>query len=65
MGKASLLQVYMNADEGVISSLQMLSTQVEISETILASFASFVCAAYIPKGIDIRTISEVRWHLFL
>ncbi|CAL8339873.1 unnamed protein product [Boreogadus saida] len=31
---------------------------------MLATLASFVCAAYSPKGIYIKTISELRWHLF-
>ncbi|CAL8275608.1 unnamed protein product [Arctogadus glacialis] len=56
------LQVYMKAD--VISSLQMLSTEEEVTETMLATLASFICAAYSPKGIYIETISELRWHLF-
>ena len=64
IGKATWLQVYMNADKDVISSLQMLSTEEEVTETMLATLASFVCAAYSPKGIYIKSISELRWHLF-
>ena len=64
IGKATWLQMYMKADTDVISSLQMLSTEAEVTETMLATLASFVCAAYSPKGIYIKTISELRWHLF-
>jgi hypothetical protein len=64
IGKATWLQVYMKADKDVISSLQMLSTEEEVTETMLATLASFVCAAYSSKGIYIKTISELRWHLF-
>ncbi|KAI4810949.1 hypothetical protein KUCAC02_013876 [Chaenocephalus aceratus] len=31
---------------------------------MLSTLASFVCAAYSPKGINIKTIPELRWHLF-
>lgn len=68
IGKATWLQVYMKADRNVISNLQMLSTEAEVTETMFASLASFVCAtrcaAYSPKGIYIKTIPELRWHLF-
>ena len=42
----------------------MLSTEAEVTETMLATLTSFVCAAYSPNGIYIKTISELRWHLF-
>ena len=44
--------------------LQRLLSTTEVTETMLATLASFVCAAYSPKGIYIKTISELRWHLF-
>ena len=53
IGKATWLQVYMKADKDVISSLQMLSTEEEVTETMLATLASFVREAYSPKGIYI------------
>src|SRR6218665_3940320 len=58
------MQEHMKADRNVISSLQMLSTEAEVTDTPLANLASFVCAAYSPKGIYIYTISELRWYLF-
>ena len=44
--KATWLQVYTKAERerDVISSLQMLSTEAEVTETMLATPASFVCA---------------------
>lgn len=63
IGKATWLQVYMKADKDVISSLQMLSTEEEVTKTMLVTLASLVCAAYSHKGIYIKTISELR-HLF-
>ena len=64
IGKATWLQMYMKADTDVISSPHMLSTETEVTQTMLATLASFVCAAYSPKGIYVKTISELRWHLF-
>ena len=55
IGKATWLQVYMKADGDVISALQMLSTEADVTETMLATLARFVCAAYSP--IYIKTIS--------
>src|SRR6218665_1990050 len=64
IGKATWFQVYMKADRDVISFLQMLSTEAEVTQTMLANLARFLCAAYSPKGININTISELRWYLF-
>ena len=64
ISKAVWLQVYMKPDRDVISSLQMLSTEVEVTENMLATLASFVCTVYSPKGIYIIIISELRWQLF-
>ncbi|KAK5929154.1 hypothetical protein CgunFtcFv8_010410 [Champsocephalus gunnari] len=42
----------------------MLLDEAEVAEGMLSTLASFVCAAYSPKGINIKTIPELRWHLF-
>ena len=42
----------------------MLSTKTKVIETMLVTLSSFVCAAYSPKGIYIKTITKLRWHLF-
>ena len=42
----------------------MLSTEAEVTQTMLDNLDSFVCAAFSPKGININTISELRWYLF-
>jgi len=49
--------VYTKADGDVISALQMLTTEADVTETMLATLARFVCAAYSPKGTYIKTIS--------
>jgi len=45
------------------TSLQMLSTEADVTETMLGNLASFVCAAYSAKGT--KSIFELRRHLFL
>ena len=64
IGKATWLQAYLKADEAVINALQMLQDDVEVTEGMLSTLATFVCAAYAPKGIKIKTIPDMRWHLF-
>src|SRR6218665_1670872 len=64
IGKATWMQVHMKADRNVISSLQIISTEAEVTDTMLANMAGFVCAAYSLQGIYIYNISELRLHLF-
>ena len=64
IGKATWLQIYLKADEDVINALQLLLDEAEVKDGMLLTLASFVCAAYSPKGINIKTIPELRWHLF-
>ena len=63
IGKATWLQAYLRADEDVIDALQMLE-EAEVTDNLLSTLAGFVCAGYAPKGITIKTIPELRWHLF-
>ena len=64
VGKATWLRVYLKADSDTVKSLQMLTIEPEVSDIMFVTLASFVCAAYSPKGICIKTIPELRWHLF-
>ena len=64
VGKATWLQVYLKTGEDVINSLQMLSDATEVTEDVISTLGTFVSAAYSPKGIQIKTIPELRWHLF-
>lgn len=64
IGKATWLQVYMKADRDVISSLHMLSTEAEVTEAMLATLGEYAAQTKLAKGIYIKTISELRWHLF-
>ena len=42
----------------------MLSENTEVTEDLISTFASFVCAAYCPKGLHFESIPELRWYLF-
>ncbi|PIK38665.1 hypothetical protein BSL78_24487 [Apostichopus japonicus] len=64
IGKATWLQVYLKADGEVVKALQMLSDATEDTDDLLSTLATFVSAAYSPKGIQIASIPELRWHLF-
>ena len=37
---------------------------VSITDDLLSMLATFVSAAYVPEGIQIAGIPELRWHLF-
>ena len=60
IGKATWLQDYLKADKDVIKALQMLLDEAEVTEGMLSTLASFVCAAYSPKGINIKTVPQLR-----
>ncbi|PIK61641.1 hypothetical protein BSL78_01459 [Apostichopus japonicus] len=64
IGKATWLQIYLKADREVVKALQMLSDATEVTDDLLSMLATFVSAAYPPKGIRIASIPELRWHLF-
>lgn len=42
----------------------MLLDEADVTEGMLSALESFICAAYSPKGINIKAISQLRWHLF-
>lgn len=52
------------ADDDIIEALRMLGNDIEVTEKWQKSLARFMCAAYSPKGINIRSIPELRWHMF-
>ena len=58
LGKATCLKFFMKSGSDTIGSLEQLLKVNETSEQQLAMLASFVCAAYCPKGIAIYSIPE-------
>lgn len=64
IAKATWLQVYLKEDECVVHALQMLLDEAEVMEGMVLTLTSFVCAAYTPNGINIKTIPALLCHLF-
>lgn len=64
VGKATWVKIFLEADDNTIEALKKLLDDTEVTEELLTSLESFVCAAYSPKGIHIKSIPELRWHLF-
>ena len=64
IGKATWLNMYLKADDHVIRCLLTLSQTSDVTEDMMTTLASFVCTAYLPKGIQIDNIPELRWYLF-
>ena len=56
LGKETWLKISMTSGSDTIGALEQLLIEHETSEQQLAVFASFVCAAYCPKGIEINSI---------
>jgi len=66
IGRATWLQVY-TLHEGRERCNQFSTDTFNRGTSVrnyVTTLASFVCAAYSPKRIYIKTISELRWHLF-
>ena len=56
LGKATWLKISMTSGRDTIGAQEQLLIENEIREKQLAVPASFVCAAYCPKGIEINGI---------
>jgi len=63
IGKPTLFKLFMEA-KNVIEALCTLCDEVDVSEDLQLTLAKFVCTAYRPKGTQLSSISELRWHLF-
>ncbi len=64
LGKAKWFQCYLKADDDIVAAFATLCTDAELSEDLYTTLARFVCSAYCPKGVNISSIPELRWHLF-
>ena len=56
LGKVTWLNIFMTSGSDTIGALEQLLIENDTSEQQLAVLASFVCAAYCPKGIEINGI---------
>jgi len=64
VGKTRWFQHYIKAERDVVSALMKLPEDGDLTHEVLETLASFVCLAYCPKGIQIASIPDLRWHLF-
>ena len=64
LAKVSWFNLYLQADNQVLQAFQTLMQRNEVTEDQPCALATFVCAAYSPKGVKIDNIPELRWHLF-
>ena len=64
LGKIKWFKLFLSSDTDTINTFQKLLDNDTISEGMISTLASFVCKAYLPKGIKITDIPELRWHLF-
>ena len=46
------------------AGLMTLSEEGDLTQEGKNALANFVCVVYCPKGIHIRGIPDLRWHLF-
>ncbi len=50
----------LKAESDIIQGFQMLSENNEVTEDLISTLTSFVCAAYCPKGLHIQSIPALR-----
>ena len=60
IGKVSWLNIYLKSDHSILSALPMLSQTSEVTKDQLSDLARFLCAAYLPKGVQIDNILKLR-----
>ena len=64
IGKPTWFKLFAEAEDDVIEALCTLCDDADMSEDFQLTLAQFVCTAYRPKGIQLSSIPELRWHLF-
>jgi len=65
IGTASWFKLFLESDDDAIRALCMLRDDTDVTEDFLQlALSRFVCNAYCPKGLQISSILDLRWHLF-
>ena len=64
MGKKTWMKLLLQSNDAIIDALASLCAEEHISEDHVLTLAKFVCQAYRPKGLQIESIPELRWHMF-
>ena len=64
IGKKTWFKLFLKANADVTDAFVRLANDTQVSEDVIPTLATFVCAAYNPKGVCISDLAELRWHLF-
>ena len=64
IGKKTWFKAFLNAESNSIRALEKLFESTEVTEDTLTALTAFICLVYCPKGLNIKRIPELRWHLF-
>ena len=54
----------MKADIDLSRALMKLPVEGELTQEVKNEWTKFVCLRYCPKGVNITSIPDLRWHLF-
>ena len=64
IGKKTWFKAFLNAESNSIRAHKKLFESTEVTEDTFTALAAFICLVYCPKGLNIKRIPELRWHLF-
>ena len=64
VGKPKWFQHHIKAERNIVKALMKLPEDDDLTQEVKDILASSVCLAYCPKGIQIASIPDLRWHLF-
>lgn len=64
VGKATWFKIFLEAQDDIIEALRMLSDNSRVMKEQQKRLDRSVCAASCPKGIQVRNVPVLRWHIF-
>ena len=64
IGKATWFQQYIKADMALPRAFMELPVDGDLTQEVKDELTKFVCLRYCPKGVQITSIPDLRWHLF-
>lgn len=63
-GKKGCFTAFLDANSRVIQAITNLGIGEEPSEDVVSGCEEFLCTLFCPKGQNITTARDLRWHLF-
>ena len=64
IGKTKWFQQYMKADIDLPRALMKLPVKGDLTQEVKDELAKFISLMYCPKGVQVTSIPDLRWHLF-